>query len=69
MTEIYDIEKIFSYHAPNEEKTDQYKKLRRKANEFAIMINSFCPDGREKREAFKKLEEVIMWSNASIARH
>lgn len=27
------------------------------------------PDGREKTLAFTALEEVMMWSNAAIARH
>jgi len=36
---------------------------------LAAYINENCPDSREKSLAFTKLEEAVMWANASIARN
>ena len=37
--------------------------------EFAYLLNDLCPDSREKSLAMTKLEECVMWANASIARN
>lgn len=62
-----DIENTFTYHAPNEEQQKRYVELRNKAKELAYMIQSHCPDSREKSIAFTKLQETIMMANAAIA--
>jgi len=62
-----DIENSFKYHAPNEEQQIKYKALRSCAKDIAGLIKDFCPDSREKSIAFTKLQECIMWANASIA--
>ena len=36
---------------------------------LATSINSLVPEGREKALAVTKLEEVMMWANAGIARN
>ena len=64
-----DIEKNFTYHAPKEGQPEKYRALRDTAKEFALLIDSACPDSREKSLAITKLEECIMWANASIARN
>lgn len=45
-----------------------YVELREKAKELAYLIDKHCPNCREKALAMTKLEESVMWSNASIAR-
>lgn len=30
-------------------------------------INELCPEGRERKIALQKLEEVMMWANKAIA--
>lgn len=35
---------------------------------MAIQIIRLCPESREKSLALTKLEESVMWANASIAR-
>ena len=40
----------------------------RMAEEFAGFIDDNCPDCREKSLAITKLEEVVMWANAGLAR-
>lgn len=63
------IEKAFTYHAPQEEQPQKYENLRGEAKILAGLIDSLCPDSREKSLAMTKLEETIMWANASIARN
>lgn len=64
-----DIEKNFTYHAPKEDQASRYQCIRDTAKGFAALLNSACPDSREKSLAFTKLEEAVMWANASIARN
>ena len=64
-----DIEKNFPYHAPKEDQPERYERIRYKAKMLAAYINEYCPDSREKSLAFTKLEECVMWANASIARN
>jgi hypothetical protein len=59
----------FTYHAPKEGQPKQYEDLRWRAYDFALFINALCPDSREKSLALTKIEEAVMWANASIARH
>ena len=46
-----------------------YTEIREKAKELAYLIDSTCPDSREKSLAMTKLEECVMWANAGIARN
>lgn len=64
-----DIEKNFTYHPPKDDQTARYISIRSAAHDFALLINQFCPDSREKSLAFTKLEECVMWANAAIARN
>jgi hypothetical protein len=59
----------FTYHPPKEGQPGKYEGLRNKGWDLAEMINSLCRDSREKSLAMTKLEECIMWANASIARN
>ena len=64
-----DIVRNFTYHAPKAGQPERYTEIREKAMEFAELIDRECPESREKSLAFTKLEESIMWANASIARN
>lgn len=64
-----DINNNFTYHAPKPGQPEKYTKIRETAKEFAILLDASCPDSREKSLAFTKLEESVMWANASIARN
>lgn len=66
--EYKDIEKRFTHHKPKEKDAYKIVAIREDAKYFADMINSFVPEGREKSLAITKLEEVVMWANAGIAR-
>lgn len=58
----------FTYHAPKEGQSTKYDEIRARAFELANFIEAICPDSREKSLAMTKLEEAMMWANASIAR-
>ena len=62
------IENNFTYHAPKEGQPEKYETLRAQAKSLALAINLLCPDSREKSLAITKLEESVMWANASVAR-
>lgn len=62
-----DIEKRFTYHSPKG-REHRFQTLRDNAKSLAYEIKKQCPDSRERSLALTKLEEVVMWANASIAR-
>lgn len=64
-----EIEKRFTYHSPKGDQSERYKDIRQRAHMFAEIIDSFCPESREKSIALTRLEEAVMWANASIARN
>jgi hypothetical protein len=60
----------YTYHAPrSDSEVNLYKSIRLYGFELANYINENCPDSREKSLALTKLEEAVMWANASIARN
>lgn len=63
------IENDFTYHPPKDGQPALYQSIRDTAREFAHLIDTLVPDGREKSIALTKLEEVVFWSNAGIARN
>ena len=63
------IDNNFTYHPPVGTQKPRYEEIREVARQFAWLIERHCPDSREKSLAFTKLEESVMWANASIARN
>lgn len=63
------IDNNFTYHAPKDDQTARYISIREKGKAFARLINELCPPSRERSLAMTKLEECVMWANASIARN
>ena len=64
-----DFKNNFTYHKPKADQPERYEAIRAKAKELAELIDLDCPTSREKTLAFTKLEESVMWANASIARN
>lgn len=64
-----EIESRFTHHKPKEDQPERYDRIRYKAKMLAAYINEYCPESREKSLAITKLEEAVMWANASIARN
>lgn len=63
------LENNFKYHAPKDGQPAKYEAIREKAKELAYLIDSECPNSREKSLAMTNLEQAVMWANASIARN
>lgn len=63
----FPIDEVFQYHKPFGSQQDRYVALRTTAKDLASMIETHCPDSREKSLAFTNLQQAIMWANASIA--
>lgn len=61
------IENWFSYHAPSGDQPDRYAKIRDKAKELAFVILECTPMCADQSAAIRKLREVVMTANASIA--
>lgn len=62
-------ENNFTYHPPKPDQVERYNTIRQKGKEFAIFLQSTCPNSRELSLAITNLEESIMWANAAIARN
>ena len=62
-------ENNFKYHSPKEGQPEKYEWLRENGKQLAYLFDALCPNSREKSLAITKLEEAIMWANASIARN
>lgn len=58
----------FTYHAPKPGQPEQYEMIRSIGLSFATFLNENCPDSRELSLSITKLEEVVFWANAAIAR-
>ncbi|MDC3412523.1 DUF7681 family protein [Terrihalobacillus insolitus] len=63
------IENNFKYRSPKEGQVELYTEIREQAKQLALYIDIHCPNSREKSLAITKLEEAVMWANASIARN
>lgn len=63
------VENVFTYHPPKGGQQVKYESLRQKAKALAEEFHMLCPSSRERSLAITKLEEAVMWANASIARN
>lgn len=66
--EAAEIETRFTYHAPVGNQSERYTETRALAKQLAIWIVENTPESREQSLALTKLDEVVFWSNAAIAR-
>lgn len=65
-----DLENRFAFHpATTEEKRNDHSSVRMKCLELAYFIKNKVPSGHEQDLAVTRLEEVMMWANAGIARN
>lgn len=58
----------FTYHAPIDGQPDRYEAMRAAGHDLAQHISVNCPSSRERSVALTKLDEVVMWAIAAIAR-
>jgi hypothetical protein len=63
------IERNFTYHSPkSEEDVKKYEKIREETRKYVREVINLLPDNRERGIAIERLEEVVLWANAAIAR-
>lgn len=53
---------------PDEEKSEQYKKVYEICTALGLALNDLVPEGQEKSLMMIHLEEVTVWANKGIAR-
>lgn len=63
------IENNFVQHSASTEMVAKMEAVRNECATLAKLIETTCPDGREKSLANTKLEEVMFWTNAGISRN
>lgn len=64
-----DIAHRFAFHAATtQEKRDAHTSVRQQCRQLADSLNEALPEGREKALVVTKLEEVMFWANAALAR-
>lgn len=59
----------FYHHPPKGDQVERYEFIRAQCKLLAEHLQMRCPASRELSLAMTKLEEVMFWSNASIARN
>lgn len=57
----------FTYHAPTADDLQKYEALRNAGLQLGATINVLCPESADKTAAIRKVREVVMTANASIA--
>jgi hypothetical protein len=62
-----DLENWFTYHPPIDDQAARYESIRGEAHAFARTIFVLCPPSADRTDAIRKLREVVMIANASIA--
>lgn len=70
MTDIKErIDNDFVFHAPHGDQAERYGQMREEARQLAHFIVDTTPGSREQSVALTKLDEVVFWANAAIARN
>lgn len=63
------LERMFSFHSAEGSQPMQYATVRGQCLELALLIAVLVPNCEEREQAFLRLNEVMWWANAGIARH
>ena len=63
-----EIERRLNHHDLDEDKKIRILNIRNAAKQLAYVITNVCPEGREESLSLTRLEECLMWANASVAR-
>jgi hypothetical protein len=58
----------FRHHPPKDGQRDRFEKVRQACLDLAVLVDTECPDSREKTLALTHLDDVMFNANAAIAR-
>ena len=64
-----EIDNRFTYHTPHDSQIERYQTIRDMLKDTANKLVLLTPKSREQSLALTKLEEVVFWANAAIARN
>jgi len=64
-----ELQNRFRYHDPVGDQNERYGIIRSTCLNLASLIGEICPDSRERSVSLTKIDEVMFWANASIARN
>jgi hypothetical protein len=62
------IQRNYASHVLDRQQNERTVAIRAEAQHLAVLIADMVPEGREQSLALTKLEEVMFWANAGIAR-
>lgn len=62
-----DSENWFTYHAPKDDQSERYVRIREAAKALALVILNTTPSNPDQTAAIRKLRECVMTANAAIA--
>lgn len=62
------VQEAFTYHRPFGDQPHRYEAIREAARQLAFVFIANCPlETAETTLALRRLQEAVMWANASIA--
>jgi hypothetical protein len=61
------LKSTFTFHPVHGDQAQRYEAIRAEALRFGVMLSGTCPESRELTVAIRKLQEAVMYANASIA--
>lgn len=61
------IERVFTYQAPNSDTIPHYEAINKAAQAFALTIIEHAPVCADRSNALRLVREARMWANASVA--
>lgn len=64
---MFNLDNVFSYHAPDSEQITKYQAIREAAKVFAQVVIENTPSSADQTAAIRKIREAVMTANASIA--
>jgi hypothetical protein len=62
-----DVDRRFTYVAPNEERREKHERVREGFTTLAHDLVDLLPESDERDDAIKRLREAMMLANAAIA--
>lgn len=62
-----EMDKVFTYHPPDDDQVGRYKRIREAAKEFATVIVECAPSCADRSAALRHVRDAVMNTNASIA--
>lgn len=65
---IIRLERMFTFHPAEGAQPLQYATIRGECLDLAKLIAVLLPDCEEREQAFLRLNEVMFWANAGVAR-